>query len=434
MIKQILTALLLLLSPVPAWAVNVEKVVSPGGIEAWLVQDHANPIIALQAAFAGGSSVEAEPGLAHMMAALLDEGAGPYDSQSFQGRLEDLSIGLSFSAGKDEVVGSLRTLTDNRDAAFEMFRLAIVQPRFDKEPVERIRAQILAGLTRELQNPNAVASRVWYKAAFGDHPYGRPGNGTPDSVKAIKTAALKGHAKSWLSRQGLIVGVVGDITPEQLAPLLDKTFGGLPAGHPPIRVAETAIAGGRTIVEPRAIPQSVAVFGAPGIKRDDPDWFPAYVMNYILGGGGFSSRLTEEVREKRGLAYSVYSYLLPMDHAGLVVGGVATQNARIKQSLDLIRQELARMAELGPDATELADAKTYLTGSFPLSLDSTAAIAGLLVSMQSDKLGIDYLDRRNALIEAVTMDQVKAAARRLLDPDKLLVVVVGQPEGVTGSP
>ena len=157
-------------------------------------------------------------------------------------------------------------------------------------------------------------------------------------------------------------------------------------------------------------------------------------MNYILGGGGFSSRLTEEVREKRGLAYSVYSYLLPMDHAGLVVGGVATQNARIKQSLDLIRQELARMAELGPDATELADAKTYLTGSFPLSLDSTAAIAGLLVSMQSDKLGIDYLDRRNALIEAVTMDQVKAAARRLLDPDKLLVVVVGQPEGVTGSP
>jgi zinc protease len=433
MIRPILFALMLVL-PVPALAVTVEKVTSPGGIEAWLVQDHANPIIALEATFAGGSSVEATPGLAHMMAGLLDEGAGPYDSQAFQGRLEDLSIGLSFKAGKDELAGSLKTLTENRDAAFDLFRLALTQPRFDKEPVERIRGQILSGLTRELQNPNAVASRAWYKAAFGDHAYGRPGNGTPDSIKAIKSAALKAHAKTWLSRQGLIVGVVGDITAEQLAPLLDRTFGALPASHPAIRVADTTIASGRVIVEPRDIPQSVAVFGAPGIKRDDPDWFATYVMNYILGGGGFSSRLTEEVREKRGLAYSVYSYLLPMDHAGIIMGGVATQNARVKQSLDIIRQELARMAEHGPEESELADAKTYLTGSFPLSLDSTAAIAGLLVAMQADKLGIDYLDRRNALIEAVGMDQVKAAAKRLLDPDTLLIVVVGKPEGVNSTP
>lgn len=434
MIKKFLFALLVAALPVPALAVTVEKVTSPGGIEAWLVRDHANPIIAMDVAFAGGSSVESRPGLANMMASLLDEGAGSLDSQAFQGKLEDLSIGLSFKAGKDEITGSLKTLTDNRDTAFEMFRLALTQPRFDKEPVERIRAQIQAGLTRELQNPSAVASRAWYKAAFGDHPYGRPGNGTPESVAAIKAAELKAHAKTWLSRQGLIVGVVGDITPEQLAPLLDKTFGALPASHPPIQVAETTIATGKTVVENRAIPQSVAVFGLPGLKRDDPDWFPAYVMNYILGGGGFSSRLTEEVREKRGLAYSVYSYLLPMDHAGLVIGGVATQNARVKQSLDLIRAELARMAEHGPDETELADAKTYLTGSFPLSLDSTDAIAGLLVAMQADKLGIDYLDRRNALIEAVSMDQVKAAAKRLLVPENMLLVVVGQPEGVAATP
>ncbi len=433
MIKKLLVVLLALV-PVPALAVNVEKVVSPGGIEAWLVQDHANPIIAMDVAFAGGSSVEAKPGLANMMASLLDEGAGAYDSQAFQGRLEDLSIGLAFRAGRDELSGSLKTLTENRDAAFDMFRLALTQPRFDKEPVERIRAQILAGLTRELQNPNTVAQRAWSKAAFGQHAYGRPANGTPEAVKALKAAELKAHAKTWLSRQDLIVGVVGDITPDQLAPLLDKTFGALPAAHPPIKVAETSIATGKVVVENRPIPQSVAVFGLPGIKRDDPDWYAAYVMNYILGGGGFSSRLTEEVREKRGLAYSVYSYLLPLDHAGIVIGGVATQNAKIKQSLDLIRQELTRMAEQGPDQTELTDAKTYLTGSFPLSLDSTAAIAGLLVSMQSNHLGIDYLEKRNALIEAVSMDQVKAAAKRLLDPQKLVVVVVGQPEGVTSTP
>jgi len=432
MIKKILVVLLALL-PVPALAVTVEKVTSPGGIEAWLVQDHANPIIAMEVAFAGGSSVDSKPGLAHMMASLLDEGAGPYDSQGFQGRLEDLSIGLSFHAGRDQLGGSLKTLSENRDAAFEMFRLAVTQPRFDKEPVERIRSQILAGLSRELQNPNAVAQRAWNKAAFGEHPYGRPTTGTLDSVKAIKANELKAHAKSWLSRQDLIVGVVGDITPEQLAPLLDKTFGALPAAHPPVTVGETVIATGKVVVESRPIPQSVAVFGLPGLKRDDPDWYAAYVMNYILGGGGFSSRLTEEVREKRGLAYSVYSYLMPLDHTGIVIGGVATQNAKIKQSLDLIAQELARMAEAGPDQTELTDAKTYLTGSFPLSLDSTAAIAQLLVSMQSNNLGIDYLEKRNALIEAVTMDQVKAAAKRLLDPQKLVVVVVGQPEGVTAT-
>ncbi|MCA1908049.1 MAG: insulinase family protein [Magnetospirillum sp.] len=432
MIKKLVVALLVLL-PVPALAVNVEKVVSPGGIEAWLVQDHANPIIAMEVAFAGGASVEAKPGLANMMASLMDEGAGPYDSQAFQGRLEDLSIGLSFRAGRDQLGGSLKTLTENRDAAFEMFRLALTQPRFDKEPVERIRAQILAGLTRELQNPNAVAQRAWSQAAFGEHAYGRPTSGTLDSVKAIKTAELKAHARSWLSRQDLIVGVVGDITPEQLAPLLDKTFGALPAAHPPIKVADIRIATGKVLVENRPIPQSVAVFGLPGIKRDDPDWYAAYVMNYILGGGGFSSRLTEEVREKRGLAYSVYSYLMPLDHAGIVIGGVATQNAKIKQSLDLIAQELTRMAETGPDQTELADAKTYLTGSFPLSLDSTTAIAGLLVSMQANDLGIDYLEKRNALIEAVSIDQVKAAAKRLLDPQKLVVVVVGQPQGVTAT-
>lgn len=433
MIRRFVLALLLTL-PLPAGAVTVEKVTSPGGIEAWLVQDHANPIIAMEVAFAGGAAVESKSGLVNMMASLLDEGAGPYDSQTFQGKLEDLSIGLSFHAGKDNLHGSLKTLTDNRDAAFELFRLALTQPRFDKEPTERIRGQILAGLTRELQNPSAVASRLWYQAAFGAHPYGRPTNGSPDTVKAIKTAELKAHAKAWLSRQDLIVGIVGDITPEQLAPLLDRTFGALPASHPPIKVGETTIATGKTIVEQRDIPQSVAIFGAPGIKRDDADWFPAYVMNYILGGGSFSSRLTEEVREKRGLAYSVYSYLLPLDHAGLLVGSVATQNARVKQSLDLIRQELRRMAETGPDETELADAKTYLTGSFPLSLDSTAAIANLLVAMQADKLGIDYLDRRNALITSVDMDQVKAAAKRLLDSDALLVVVVGKPEGVSSPP
>ena len=432
--RRLLAFLLVLVAAAPAYAVTVERVVSPGGIEAWLVQDHSNPIISLSMAMRGGASVEAKPGLANMVSGLLDEGAGPYDSQTFQGKLEDLAIQLSFDAGKDNFHGSLKTLSDNRDTAFELFRLAMTEPRFDKEPVERVRNQILTILARELQSPEAVASRAWYKLVFPDHPYGVAVRGEPASVKAITVADLRSYAKTWLSREGMVIAVVGDITPEQLKPLLDRTFGALPARHPAITVPETtAQAAGRIEVIARDIPQSVAVFGAAGIKRDDPDWYAAYVMNYVLGGGGFSSWLTEEVREKRGLAYSVYSYLVPMDRAGLISGGVATQNARTAESVRLIKEQFARMAENGLSEKELADAKTYLTGSFALQMDSTSSIAGLLVAVQLDDLGIDYLDKRNGYIESVTQEQVKAVAQRLLDPAKLTFVVGGQPEGLAAK-
>ncbi|MBI5162449.1 MAG: insulinase family protein [Magnetospirillum sp.] len=429
--RRLVVLLLLLVTAAPAGAVTVERVVSPKGIEAWLVQDHANPIIAVNVAFRGGAAVEGKPGLANIVASLLDEGAGPYDSQAFQGKLEDLAIELSFDAGRDAVHGHLKTLTENRDTAFEMFRLALTQPRFDKEPVERIRSQILTMLAREMQTPEVVASRAWFRLAFANHPYANPPRGTPETVKAVTVPDLKAFTAGRLAREAMVVGVVGDITPEQLKPILDATFAALPAKAAAAVVAETAPkAPGRVEVIERDNPQSVAVFGQAGIKRNDPDWYAAYVMNYILGGGGFSSRLTEEVREKRGLAYSVYSYLQPYDHAGLLVGGVATENARLSESLDLIRGEWSRMRNEGPSVEELANAKTYLTGSFPLSLDSTASIAGLLVSMQLEHLGIDYLDKRNGFIAAVQLPDVKRAAARLLDPAALTVVVVGKPRGL----
>ncbi|MGE5518154.1 MAG: M16 family metallopeptidase [Bacteroidota bacterium] len=429
--RRLLAFLFVLVTAAPAYAVTVERVVSPGGIEAWLVQDHSNPIVSLSLAMQGGAGVEAKPGLAHMVAGLLDEGAGPYDSQTFQGKLEDLAIELSFDAGKDNFHGNLKTLSDHRNTAFDLFRLALTQPRFDKEPVERVRNQILTVLARELQNPETVAARAWYHMVFAGHPYGVPVRGEPATVKAITTAALKAYAKTWLSREGMVISVVGDVTPEQLKPLLDSTFGALPARHPALTVPDTqAQAAGKIEVIARDNPQSVAMFGSAGIKRDDPQWYAAYVMNYVLGGGGFSSWLTEEVREKRGLAYSVYSYLTPMDHAGIISGGVATQNARTGESVKLIKEQFARMAKDGLTDKELADAKTYLTGSFALQLDSTSSIASLLTAVQLDNLGIDYLDKRNGYIQAVTADQVKDVAQRLLDPDKLTFVVVGKPEGL----
>lgn len=435
--RVILLGLALLLLPVaPALAVTVERVVSPLGIEAWLVRDHTNPIISMSFAFRGGAITDppGKAGRAYMAGGLLDEGAGDMDSLAFQTRLEDLSVRLSFTAGRDDFSGSLKTLAENRKAAFDLLRLAVTQPRFDPEPVERIRSQILVGLAREMQDPDQVASRRWFAAQFPDHPYGTPPNGDPETIKAITVDDLRQFVAQRLARDNLVIGVVGDVTAEDLAGLLDSTFGNLPEKAAPVMVAETQPgAPGKVIVERRSIPQTVVVFGEGGIKRQDPEWYAAYVMNYILGGGGFSSRLMEEVRVKRGLAYSVYSYLQPFDYVGLIVGGVATENERVAQSLDLIRAEWRRMRDEGPSAEELDNAKTYLTGSFPLQLSSTGAIAGILVAMQLDDLGIDYLDRRNAYIEAVTLEDVKRVAGRLLDPERLTAVVVGDPKELAGA-
>jgi zinc protease len=430
-LRLLAVVVLLLVGLRPAFAVEVQRVVSPGGIEAWLVEDHTNPIIALQMNFRGGGALDpaGKEGLASMVASTIDEGAGPLDSQGFQGKLNDLSIRLGFSAGFDNFSGTLRSLTENRETAFEMLRLALSEPRFDEEPVERIRAQIAAGLTRSLEDPDVIAGLTLRGILMPEHPYARALGGTLASVDTLTVEDLRRFVAERFARDQLIVGVVGDINAKELARLLDETFMGLPAKAASSEIAEAEVfSGGVTKVVEMDIPQSVAVFGQPGLKREDPDYYTAYVVNYIFGGGGFSSRLYGEVREKRGLAYSVYAYLSPWRNAGLVTGGVATQNARVAESLAVIRDEWHRMADEGPSEAELAHAKTYLTGSFPLRLSSSGAVAGMLVGMQQQDLGIDYLDRRNDFIEAVTLEEARRVARSLYDVDALSVVVVGQPE------
>ncbi|HLF58432.1 MAG TPA: pitrilysin family protein [Alphaproteobacteria bacterium] len=426
----------LVAAPAASRAVNVERVVSPGGIEAWLVRDPTIPVISVHLAFRDGAALDpgGKLGLATMVSGLLDEGAGDLDSEAFQGRLNDLAIQLGFDAGLDYFTGSLKTLKENRDTAFDMLRLALTSPRFDAEPIERIRNQVLTILARNAEDPGRIAAETWYRTVFPDHPYGRPVDGTPDSIHAIAAADLHRFVKERLARDNLMIGVVGDITPEELAPLLDKTFGALPAHAGPDTVPEVKPKGaGEFVVIDRDIPQSVVFFGEAGVKRDDPDYYAAYIMNYILGGGGFSSRLTQEVREKRGLAYSVYTYLNPLEHAGLISGGVATRNGKVKDSIEIIRGEWQRLRDRGVTDAELKDAKSYLTGSFPLRLDTTDKIAQTLVAIQMDRLGIDYLDKRNALIEGVTQKDIERVAQRLIDTQALAFVVVGKPDGVSSA-
>lgn len=424
---------LVIAGPQPAAAIDIQRVMSPGGIEGWLVEDHTNPIIAVSFAFRGGAALDpaGKEGLADLVSGLLDEGAGPLDSKTFQQKLEDLAITLRFDAGRDTFGGRLLSLTANRDTAFDLLRLAMTAPRFDAEPVERIRGQILSNLRGDTENPGALAQRALFSDLFADHPYARPVEGTEDSVKTITTADLRGFVARRLARDNVVIGVVGDITPAALAGVLDQVFGALPAKATDWRLAETAPrADGRVTVIDKAFPQSAIAFGQRGVKRDDPDYYVVYVLNHILGGGGFTSRLYDEVREKRGLAYSVYSALAPMDYAGMIFGGAGTRNEKAGETVKVIQEEWRRMAADGPTPEELADAKTFITGSFPLQFSSSDRIAGILAAIQMDNLGIDYLERRNAKIEAVTLADVRRVAGRLLDPAGLHFVVVGQPQGI----
>ena len=431
-LRPILTGLLLIAAG-PALAINVERVKTPGGLEAWLVQDNSNPIVTMRFAFRGGAALDpkGKVGLANLVASTMDEGAGNLDSQSFQKTLEDKAIRIRFDAGLDNFGGRLQTLVRNQDKAFDLLRLALNAPRFDTEPVERIRSQILVGLKQDEESPHSIAGKAMREALYGGHPYGRPADGIPDSVKAITADDLRAFVTQRLTRDTLVIGIVGDITPAKLAELLDATFGTLPAQGTDWRLPKIrANTDGRTIVINKDVPQSAILFADQGLLRDDPDFYAAYVMNHVLGGGGFTSRLYGEVREKRGLAYSISSGLNPRRASATTVGGAGTANARVHETLDVVKAEWQRMAENGVTNDELKDAKTYLTGAYPLQFTDSTRIARMLVGIQLAELGIDYVKSRNAFINAVTRDDIARVAKKLLDANRLVTVVVGRPEGL----
>ena len=423
---------LTLVSASPARAVDVQRVVSPMGIEAWLVENHAVPVIAIEFAFRGG--VELDPvgkeGLANLASILLDEGAGDLDSATFQTRLSNAAIDMGFDASVDGFYGSLKTVTDNADEAFDLLRLALTEPRFDADAVERMRAAVQADIRRRVADPGWMGRRTYYDLAFGDHPYARPSRGTAQTLSGLTVEDLRGYVGERFNRANLLVGVSGDVTAAELGPILDRLFGALPAGTASPRPDDVGpLAGGERILVKRDGPQSVMLLAQPGMARSDPDFYTAYVVNHILGGGGFTSRLTDEVRERRGLTYGIGSYLVNFDHTDLLMASSSLSNANVAQALELIRQEWRRMAQTGVTAEELEDAKTFLTGSFPLRFTSTDRIASILLGMQIEDLGIDFLDRRNEEVEAVTLANANRVAGELFDVDALTVVVVGAPEG-----
>lgn len=418
-----------------ASAMKIEKIVSPSGIEAWLVREQSTPLVSLNYAFHGGSSQDSadKAGAANLTADLLDEGAGDLDSKAFHERLENKAIELSFRVGRDYLHGSLRSLNEHREEAFDLLKLALTKPRFDAGALERVRGQEMAGLKRETTNPNNLASRRWWETAFPDHPYGRETKGTLETLPRVTADDLRDYARRVFARNELTISIVGDVDAKTAGELIDRAFATLPAKNDLKPVANATPRGlGRRIVINVDVPQAVVTFGGNGIDRNDPDFMAAYIVNHILGGGSFSSRLYKEVREKRGLAYGVSDSLVWFRNAAVVLGGTATRADRTADALAIIENETKRMADEGPTAEEMDAAKSFLKGTYALSLDTSGKIAAQLTQIQLDKLGIDYIDRRGALIDAVTVADAKRVAKRLYGGG-MLVTVAGRPKGLESS-
>lgn len=406
--------------------------VTAGPFSAWLVEDHTVPVISIAWSWRGGAALEPEgqEGAAALGAALLTEGAGPLDSLAFADALRDEAISLSFGAQRDSFDGDLRCLTEALPEALRLARLAMTRPRLDAEAVERVRARAIAGARRVLETPRGQAGRRFWAEAFPNHPAGRPASGTAESLTGLPVEAIRNALDRQLRQEGLLVAVAGAITPETLASLLPELFGALPAGAPPPTSALPAFREFGQQVVPMAAPQSAVVFGQEGLATTDPDWEATQVMLRVLGGGGFSSRLMQVVREQRGLAYGIAAGLDLIFHRGLIVGSVATENARVAETLSVTRDEWRRMAEHGPTEAELADAVAYLTGSLPLQFTDSRRVADGLLALRQNNRPPDWLAERPARLAALTRDRLAGVAARLLRPDELSVVIAGQPAGL----
>ena len=411
-----------------AFAVDIQTVKSDGGITALLVEDYTVPLVAVRFSFKGGTSQDAvgKEGTAHLLTTLLDEGAGDMQSQDFQERLDANGMNYSFNAGRDRFSGGFKTLKSREDDAFELMRMMLNDPRFDADPIERMKASLTNSLQRELTNPGAILSKTLRGKVFSDHPYARAGKGTIESVAAVTASDLKTYRNKVFAQDNLIVGVVGAISADDLKARLDQLFGSLPAKSDLAPVPEAEITTGAVEHVEFPVPQTNIAMVLPGIKREDKDFYAAYLVNYIFGGGSFSSRLYEEVREKRGLAYGAYSSLGTFDHAGIINIGSATGAERANQTLEILQRETERMAKEGPTAEELEKAKKYIVGSYAISnLDTSDKIASVLVAIQEAELGLDYITARADYLNNVTLDDAKRVAKRLYG-GKPTIVTVGQ--------
>lgn len=429
--KRLIALFLVVAFPLRA-EVDITPVTTESALSAWLVEERSIPFVALELIFAGGATIESDEqaGAVNLMTALLEEGAGDLDAQAYAARTEELAARISFSSGRDSVTVSARFLTEDAEAVIDHLRLALTDPRFDENAIARVRGQVLAGLRRENLDPNTLASRSFAQAAFGAHPYGRETNGTAESVAALDREALLSAHQGAIARDRVFIGAAGDIGADELAALLDRLFEGIPETGATIPERAAFLADPGLEVIPFDGPQSVVAFGHDGIARDDPDFLTAFVANEVFGGGRFGTRLMRTLREERGLTYGIGAFLSSGALGESYQGRLSTDNANVEIVIELLREEWARMGREGISQEELERIQTYLTGAYPLRFDGNSSIASIMASMQYQGFDQDYVNIRNELIDALTLEEVNSVAARLYDPEALFFVVVGQPVGL----
>ena len=412
---------------------DIQEVTSPGGITAWLVEDKSLPLISLKFSFKGAGAIRdgiEKQGLARLLSNTMDEGAGELTSQEFQKTLSDNSITLYFNSDRDNFGGQLKTLSRNKDKAFELLTLALIKPRFDPEPVTRMRQANSSRIRSSMGDPDWIAARIFNDIAFAGHPYALNSGGTLSSLQSIIAQDLKQFTKDWLTKDRLVIGITGDIDAQELARILDQIFGTLPASGKQDKIKNHTIQhSGQIFHYKKDIPQTIISNALPSFDHKDPDYYALQVMNYIFGSSGFGSRLMEEAREKRGLTYGIYSGLLSLDYLDGFTISTSTKNTSIKEMMAIIEAEINKITETPVEAAELQDAQSYITDSMPLSLTSTDKVSGILLGLQLNERPIDYLDNFAGKINAVTIQDIQNVAKRLFDTAKMTTIMVGQPEG-----
>ena len=413
-----------------AWSPKVSRFQGPGGMTVYHVESHANPLVMAELLVRGGASYDPKgrAGVASLVGWMFNEGGGDLDSEAFQERLEYYGISLSGSAGRDAMTVSLATLSTHLDLAWSMMMDALLQPRFAAADFDRAIAERIASLKKSKEKPDTLASLALAKAIYGDHPYGQPSKGDLTTIAAIKLEDLVLFHEQAFRLPNLVLAVTGDITLPRLKKLVATSFAKMNKTPSPFQALPMALAKNRPDQQhiELDVPQTAIRLGGVSINRHDPDYYAMVVMNQILGGGGFTSRLTKEIREKRGLTYGVYSYFSPLAAQGPFVVGMKTKTASVLESLNLLRQELTRMVDEEVDRDELEDIKRYLTGSFPLNLDGLSKLSGIWGVIGFYQRGLDYLEKWPERIRAVSGKDIRRVARRILDSNRLHAVTVGR--------
>lgn len=430
------TAIIISCSPLKAEEkmLDIQEVTSDSGIKAWFIEDQSLPIISIKFSFRGAGAVrdgKDKQGLARLLSNTMDEGAGDLTSQEFQKTLSNNSISLSFGAGRDNFGGQLKTLSRNKETAFKLLKSALTEPRFDTEPVERMRLANITRIKSSMGDPGWIAARIFNDVMFEGHPYALNSGGTLTTLPAITIADLRAFKQDWLTKDRLVIGATGNINKEELAIIIDNIFGDLPATGKQNAIKDHKIQNnGKSFSFKQDIPQTMISMALPSFDQDDPDYYALQVMNYIFGGGGFGSRLMTEIREKRGLTYGIYSSFLSQEHLNAFTISTSTKNESVLEMMDLISKEISNIVETEVTAQELEDAKSYIIGSMPISLTSTGKISSILLSLQLRDRPINHIDTFPSKIEAVTVQDIQRVAKRILKSNKFTTVFVGQPNGI----